>query len=413
MDWPPKNLPRDFPLTIHKRGYVKADVGWVCGKKTPEEALAIYYQKAAAKLAKGQPVKPVVLRHTGDDQSIDELATRWLLVKKTEADDGDIELDHYAKCGLAVASFTEHVIADDVPGIGGTRIGSTAYRDLTPDHFADWARSERRDNIKRTRRRARLIMAMFNMAAEEDWVDRPVKFGKRFRQAATDRGEPIRKHPPTAEQIRAVLRRIDEKIATAKARPGRGAGVMPAMKLRAAIILAVIGGYGATDLSELPIEVIDLDNAIIDYRRGKTKLERVVPLCAEAVAALRPIIEHAKAKGHPFPFITREGHSFVRQVPKLDEAGEVVSVTSHDALNQAYSKELKALGFKQKGSGFYKIKDLHVTHADAFGNDRAARLLTGHVQAAKSRDGRASYGVVGDAKLRELVEHLADSILRG
>lgn len=409
IEWPPKKLPKDFPLTVHVRGYVKSGMGWIAGKVSPAEALAIYHEKAAAKLD-NKSVAPVKIRHEGDDQTVDELSERWLIDKKSETDAGTMTLGHYVQCGKAVESFAAHVVGKDVPAIGGRVIGEETIRDLTPDHFADFGRGcIKLKGVKYARRTARLIMAMFNQADGEDWIDRPIKFGKRFRKIASAQGDPVRKTVPTAAQIRAVLAHLETKLI--ELRSGFARDLMPVMRLRAAILMGVNGGYGATDLSELPLEVIDLENAIIDYRRGKTKQERVVPLMPETVDALRPLVEHAKANKHAHPFRTREGKPLVWQVAKRDVSGEITSMTYIDSLNNAYGKVLRTLGFKVKGSGFYKIKDLHITHADEFGNDRAARLLTGHASAEKARDGRASYGVVTDEKLRALVEHIRQSVL--
>ena len=83
MDWPPK-LPRNFPLTIHPRGYVKKGMGWICGKKTPEEALEIYHAKAM-ELAAGVAVVKPTPKAKPAGLTVNELAEKWLRVKLSDA----------------------------------------------------------------------------------------------------------------------------------------------------------------------------------------------------------------------------------------------------------------------------------------------------------------------------------------
>src|SRR5208282_6128552 len=125
MEWPPK-LPRDFPLTLHPRGYMKKGIGWICGKKAPQEALEIYHRKALAVKSNGGDAPKVALIQ-GTDLTVDQLAERWLAVKLADAragaaaklrgdrDAGDettISFGQYAKCERSAGLFVEHTCSD-------------------------------------------------------------------------------------------------------------------------------------------------------------------------------------------------------------------------------------------------------------------------------------------------------------
>ena len=417
MEWPPKNLPRDFPLTIHPRGYVKKGIGWICGKKSPADALAIYHRKAIA-AAQGKPAAPVP---TG---SVEEVAERWLAVKLADAtagqksrqtgkhDAGDeisITFDHYAKCRRAAVLFVDHICTAGAGQFAGMQVGAIPYGELTPDVFSDFGSAMRAKNGRGfAARQCRLVMAMFRHADAEDWIDRPIKFGKRFVQMSK-LPRPEKKQPPTAEDVRQVLKHLHGKINRLEKSAGKGSqGIEPVTQLIAAIYLAINGGYGARDLAELPKDpsIVDLGDGVIDYRRGKTNQIRRVPLMPEAVEWLRRV--WAFRPGDSLVFRTREGNPISREV--VGERDGAVTVNNVDSLNQAYSKVLRTLKIKKPGNGFYKIKDLHCTLADECGDDRAARLLTGH--AALQRDIRDVYVTVSIERQRKIVEYIRHSILQ-
>lgn len=60
-------------------------------------------------------------------------------------------------------------------------------------------------------------------------------------------------------------------------------------QVRAMILLGVNCAMGNTDLARLPISVIDLKNAMIDYPRPKTGELRKAPLWPETVAAINKV----------------------------------------------------------------------------------------------------------------------------
>lgn len=210
-----------------------------------------------------------------------------------------------------------------------------------------------------------------------------------------------------------MLNYLKRKITAAEKVEKRGRqSIESAVQLIAAIYLAVNGGYGARDLAEFPkdLKVVDLSSGIIDYRRGKTDIVRRVPLFPESIEWLKKVWKQRPKD--TLVFRTREGNPLAREEARQDADGNIVVITN-DAINQAYSKVLRKLGFKIAGNGFYKIKDLHCTAADECGDDRAARLLTGHAGIGRGaiRDVRDAYIKVSIERQRRIVNHVRQVIL--
>src|SRR5687767_4985712 len=116
--WPPK-LPRKFPLSLAFRdgqaiGYSKWGIGWVCGKKSPAEALSIYHDKARRRL-ENRPLAPIDAA-IGDQQLVEQLAERYVAARARDAAAGQIRHAHYQAIERAIALLLEHTLSADLPG---------------------------------------------------------------------------------------------------------------------------------------------------------------------------------------------------------------------------------------------------------------------------------------------------------
>ncbi len=99
------------------------------------------------------------------------------------------------------------------------------------------------------------------------------------------------------------------KIPAKSVLPGKGAGRLTAGKrmfdaddlamiidaapqpLKAMILLGINCGFGATDISTLPLSAVDLKSGFVTFPRPKTSVERRAPLWKETADALREVIE--------------------------------------------------------------------------------------------------------------------------
>lgn len=361
---PKKPYPK-FPLTAHASGTWCKKVG---GKQyhfgpwhDPKGALK-NWEREAPRLRQGR--RPAA---EGDAQIVRTLCNRWLVERLKDLDGAKITSGYFNQCRRAVRMLLKSVGEDRTVG------------ELTPDDFRDFGRVlEAKYSPATIRLNVRVITSLFTYAADEDWIDRPVKLGKRFKELAHQPDEaaaPVRARTPA--EVRAIIGHAQRRLGELKAQGERS--LSPMRQLIAGIWLAVNGGYGSADLATLPRDVVDLDNAVIDYRRGKTPwIKRVVPLMPETVAALRAVL--AERPGDELVFRTREGNPWRREIVRYDDHGQWRSVTNLDNFNQLYVKLLKHKSVKMKRPrcGFYELRHSHAEMADAAGDPHAASRIMGH-----------------------------------
>lgn len=146
------------------------------------------------------------------------------------------------------------------------------------------------DSVHRLAKFQILVRSLFKWGVANEVLVRLPKYGteyslpakRKFRLAEADREQKNGKLLFEPAEVKALL----EKCVNAN--------------MRAMILLALNGGYGQEDLASLPLQVIDLDGGVIDYRRSKTGMRRRVVLWPETVKAVRsaiPNAEHESQRG--------------------------------------------------------------------------------------------------------------------
>lgn len=388
MNWPPKSLPRGFPLTQVERGYVVTVGGrtrWVCGKKTPKEAMAIYARKLSAWQVSESPL--VVSGGVGERTTLHEILNRWLLACRAQTIRDELgagSYTDYQRSAKRIDAHIGHLFTDEI----GPDTIDQLYQHLHANHGDDAAR-----------RTMGHLRSAANEAEDRGWCA-PMRLGRKLMKKLASRPERKMKwRLYTPSEIRTILLACTLRIRQAKGDSYRE----PWEQLRAMILLALNGGYGARELSQLPRMVIDLDNALIDYERGKTGEDHKVPLWPETIRALRRVMR--QRPDDELVFRTRAGEPWSRQI-KVIHAGKVRSV-NHDNVAWAFNELVKPLGLKIKGQSFYKLKHLHATTGDAGGDIHASFVLTGHaVPGARGR-----YVAVGLDRLRKLVDYLRHELI--
>lgn len=148
--------------------------------------------------------------------------------------------------------------------------GNRGWHTLTPD---DWTRYGKhlRSGFAATsyNRRRAVIVAMFNHADEQGWIERPPRYGRGFRRIPLGSIRSTAKaRLLTREDINAILGRCSPQ-------------------LFAMVLLGLNGGFGAADCAALTWDAIDLDSGFIRYARVKNAIPRGVPLWRETIIALR------------------------------------------------------------------------------------------------------------------------------
>jgi integrase len=161
------------------------------------------------------------------------------------------------------------------------------------------------------------------------------------------------------------------------------------------ILLGINCGFGNSDCANLPLSALDLDAGWLDYPRPKTGINRRCPLWPETVAALRTAQaarpEPKDAEDAGLFFITKYGGSWAKET----EGGPVAKETK---------KLLNKLGIKgRKGLGFYTLRHVFRTVADAAKDQPATDFIMGHEVPHMSAVYRET---IEDDRLKAVTDHV-------
>lgn len=203
-----------------------------------------------------------------------------------------------------------------------------------------------------------------------------------------------------------------------KARHAKGKRMLEAAELRTVLqfadvqarawsLLAINCGFGNTDVAELPLAAVDLDNAFIDYPRPKTGIARRCPLWPETVDALRAALaerhEPKDADARGLFFVSRFGRRLVREELTTDAAGKPKRYNS-DGVGLMFGRLLRDCGLKRPGVAFYSLRHAFSTVAEETRDFPAVERIMGHEQGGNIATMYREH--VGDDRLRAVVEHV-------
>lgn len=253
-----------FQKRIRRRLYYFGD-----GSGDRAKALA-EYERVKHDLYAGR--RPRVRVDDPGAATVRTLARKFLADKK-----GSIDPETFKQYRRALRRFVKRVGPDRV------------WIDLLPDDFTDYGKFLRGSVGPYAYNRERAaIVAMFNHADEQDWIERAPKYGKMFKR--------IPKRDLRGIRVLRLLARDEINALLGMSGPN----------LYAMILLALNGGLGAADCASLPVAKVHLDDGIIrNYARTKNNIPRTVPLWPETVQALRRVIRlHPHSR---YVFRTRSG----------------------------------------------------------------------------------------------------------
>lgn len=389
MDWPP-TLPFNSPLTLHPRGYqarIAGKVRWVAGKVPYADAIKAYHRKAAA-LVSGRPAPPPEPKAIPDGAivTLHYVLNRWLLDRRADAQRGELRpgtFMQYKRSAKRLDDAAGHVPVDDFSP-DKTR---WVYDQVAAAHTVDVAK-----------RSVAHLRDACRHAEEQGWC-KPVRLGEKVVKKLVSRQAPVMKwRLYTPAEVRAILAEVDRRIA-------RGHHGVPTWRqMRAMILLALNGGFGSAELSELTKGQVDAAGGRLKHQRGKTGAEHFVPLWPETVEALAHVL--AMRPGDDLLFRTREGNPWCRVTAK-DE--RISNTGGNDNVKWQFNQVTKAVGLRIKGQSFYKLKHLAGTTADAMTppDPHATYAVYGH----KLPGSKGHYVDVGDERQRRVVEHVRHVLL--
>lgn len=315
-------------------------------------------------------------RFDGDGLTIASLVNQFLTAMQQLVETGELKQrtwqDYYTVCDRIVKVF------------GRNRLVS----DLRPVDFgelrADFAKTRGAVALTNDITRCRIP---FKWGYDSGLFDSPMRYGQSFNRPS----QKTIRLAKAANGPRMFDRDELHAMLAAASQP-----------LRSMMLLAINGGFGNSDVAQLPLAAVDLDKGWMDFPRPKTGIPRRIPLWNETKQSLRDWLKKrpsAKSSEHNgLLFVTRAGNSW----SKTKDDNPVAKETR---------KLLKEVGLYRSGRGFYSIRRTFRTIASDSQDEAAADALMGH--APRNYDMAAVYGQqISDDRLRRVVEVVHDWLFR-
>jgi integrase len=308
-----------------------------------------------------------------DGLTVADLCNKFLNAKKRKLEAGEIGPrsfgDNRETTDLIVSAFGKSRLVDD--------LAADDFEALRASMSKRWGPMRLGGTITR-------IKSVFKYGFENGLIDRPPRYGSEFRK-----------------QDKAVLRRHRAANGTKMLEPADLHCLLATARttMKAMILLGLNTGFGNTDLATLPLSALDLDGGWINFPRPKTGIERRAPLWPETVAALRAAIA-----ARPVPrdradaglvFLLKTGRRFVRDTAK--SRTNVISIS--------FRTLLRTCGLHRAGLGFYSLRHVFRTIADAARDPVAIDLIMGHTDASMASHYRER---IDDARLLAVARHVHD-----
>jgi integrase len=310
-------------------------------------------------------------RVKADGLTVADLCNRFLTAKLRKREAGELGLRMFADykeiTDLLVAAFgktrpVDDLAADDFEGLRATM----AER---------WGPVRLGNAITR-------VKSVFKYALDNGLLERPVRYGGEFRK------------PDKAVLRRHRAQNGGKMLEADKIRRLLDAAPVP---LRAMLLLGINCGFGNHDIATLPLSALDLEQGWIDFPRPKTGIPRRCPLWPETAAALRETLAARPAPQEAVRdrvFVNARGSALITTRP---DSGRT------DLLGRYFSELLKSLGIYRAGFGFYTLRHVFRTVADAARDPVAIDLIMGHTDPSMGGHYRER---VEDSRLRAITEHV-------
>jgi integrase len=358
----------EFPLFPHAGGQwakkIRGKMYYFGLWADPDGAERRYREQAEALHAGRKP------REASGAATVTDAANAFLNYKQAKLDAGELSRRTFAEyretCDPIVSDFGKRRRLDDLDAEDFTALRERMAKKWGPIRLGN--------AVQRVR-------SVFKHALDAGLIDRPVRFGPGFTR-------------PSAKVLRLHRAKQGPKLFTAdEVRRLIAAAGQP---LKAMLLLGINCGFGMADCGALPLSVVDLDGAFIDFPRPKTRLPRRCPLWPESVDALRealakrPLPKHAAADAG-LVFLTRQGRPWSKATASSPAVYKVSAL-------------LRRLGINgRKGLGFYTLRHTFRTVADEARDQPAADFIMGHEVAHMSAVYRER---IGDERLKAVADHV-------
>jgi integrase len=312
-------------------------------------------------------------RVKADGLTVADLCNRFLTAKLRKRESGELGLRMFAE----YKEMTDWIVS----AFGKTRF----VDDLAADDFERLraALAERWGPVRLSNAITR-VKCVFKYALDNGLLDRPVRFGGEFKKPGL---AVLRRHRAANGEKMLEAPQLRQLIDDAS------------VPLRAMILLGLNGGFGNSDLATLPLSALDLETGWVDFPRPKTGIARRCPLWPETVAAVRAVLARRPAARNPanahLVFIQKSGRPWVHNTER----------TRTDVISVHFRELLKVCGLRRDGLGFYTLRHIFRTIADAARDPVAIDLVMGHSDPTMGGHYRER---VDDGRLLAVVEHVHD-----
>ncbi|RKY10682.1 MAG: hypothetical protein DRP56_00250 [Planctomycetota bacterium] len=327
-----------LPLTLHKTGqYCKKIKGKIYYFGTDKKvALQRYYDQAAF-LHAGRTISP---KPGSDLLSVKMLCNLYLDHQESRVAIKEIKQNHVYDQTLILRNFTK-LIGPNCQVCDVSTMDLQNYRKKL---------IKAKKSPSTINNRIATIKALYNWALNNEIVEKIPNLRVIKKVTISKIEKPIF----NMTQIEKLLRSANEQM-------------------KAMIWLGLNCGFGCTDCAQLKWGNIDLKKSRVIFPRGKTGVNRNLPLWPETIDALRKI-----RKSGDLVFYTSRGNTWVRMIESTDKHGNKKYVKD-DAVTKEFSKLLKKANLKtEKGVGFYTLRRTAATLAARSGDPFAVQKLLGH-----------------------------------
>jgi integrase len=353
-----------------KRGRIVLvkDGGW-------KEALR-EYEAVAADLHAGRTPRV----KSADGLTVADLCNRFLTAKMHKLNAGELDArtfqGHRGITDLLVASFGKDRLVDDLAADDFQALRATMAERWGPTRLGNSITS---------------VKGVFKFAVDNALMASPPRYGSEFKKPERS---VLRRHRAAGGSKMlepADLRRLIDAAGTS---------------LRAMMLLGLNAGFGNNDCSSLPLSAVDLggaatasmpDSGWVDFPRPKTGIARRCSLWPETTAAIRAVLAERPEPKDPadadLVFLQRSGRRWVRNTPK----------SRTDNVSVQFMFLLKAQALYREGIGFYTLRHVFRTVADAARDPVAIDLVMGHADPSMGGHYRER---IDDARLLAVSEHV-------
>jgi integrase len=379
----------EFPLTAHPTGrWCKKVRGRVIffGKIDDPQAALDKWLKEKDELLAGR----VPREQLPEGTTLREVANAYLRHKQTLLNTGELSTrtfaDNYRTCASLIEHFGKHRLLDDL-----RQEDFAAYRVNLAKRLGPVALG---NSIQKTR-------SVFKFALESGMLKTPILFGPGFKRPSkkTLRLERAKNGPKlfTAEELCKLLD-------------------VAGIQLKAMIFLACNAGLGNSDLANLPLTAVNLDDGWCDFPRPKTGITRRFPLWPETIQALRAVLAKRKNPKEEADagllFITKYGGRWAKTVFEApakqeqgaDELETKYLINNDNAIGKEFVKLFTAAKIaRKKGQSFYTLRHVFETVA----GDSRDQVAVDHIMGHARDDMASAYRErISDERLRDVSEHV-------